>query len=156
MDFARRPRNMRELRYQMGEENASSGTSANNENASYHFFDTKNPRLEYPNEFNKHPTPIRYYAQDPWQHLGRIGYKRNTYQFRGPEKDVNNIYGGQHMKKTLWLEEMRRRIYAEKCGISAEIDESNIAGTAEVYYIKNWSREKRNPHLSWTRQTTTH
>lgn len=150
MDTQERPRNWRDLRYQLGEENAKSGMSGPSANAPVDFFDTRDPRIPYPQDYESHPQPIVYYADDPFQHLGRIGYRKNTYQFRGPEKDQNNIYGGQHMKKTLWLEEMRRRIYAETYGIDAEIDASNIGGTAGAFYIK--SREKKNPFITSTRE----
>lgn len=118
-------------------------------NASRDFFDTRNPRIPYPQQYEKHPQPVTYTAQDPFGHLGKIGYRKNTYQFRGPDKDQNNIYGGQHMKKTLWLEEMRRRIYAEQYGIDAEIDASNIGGTGGAFYLN--SREKRNPFIASTK-----
>jgi hypothetical protein len=135
----------------MGEKNASSTADSIAENTSGDFFDIKRPKLKYPEELEKHPRPITYRTDDPYAHLGRIGYTSNRYQFRGTNKDDNNIYGGQHMKKTLWLEEMRRRIIAENHGITADVDDASIAGTAEAYYLK--SREKRNPHYKQWSQT---
>lgn len=139
----------RNARRIMGEKNARSGMSGPELiDQSKDFFDTRHPQIKYPQEMQTHPAQVRYWAQDPFQRMGRIGYTRNTYQFRGAGKDENNIYGGQHMKKTLWLEEMRRRIYAEQYGISADIDASNIGGTAEAYYLK--TREKKNKYIdSW-------
>ena len=66
------------------------------------------------------------------------------------------------MKKTLWLEEIRRRVYAEKYGISADVDETSIAGTADAFYVI--SREKRNKYIKktdivgpvWTTNNPTH
>jgi hypothetical protein len=137
----------RTLRREIGERNAS--TPQDEPGASTgDFFDIKRPKLKYPQELEKRTQEIRYAWDDPFQHMGRIGYKRNTYQFRGPNKDDNNIYGAQHMNKTLWMEEMRRRVVAEKQGISADVDESSIAGTADAYHLK--TREKRNKYVKRT------
>jgi hypothetical protein len=113
-----------------------------------HFFDTKRPHLKYPQQLEKHHNPVSYNREDPYAHLGRIGYRRNTYQFRGPNKDDNNIYGAQHMKKTAWMEEMRRRLISEEHGITAEVDESSLTGTADAFYVT--SREKRNKYIKKT------
>lgn len=136
----------RTLRREIGEKNASTTADSVSDEQSGDFFDIKRPKLKYPEILEKHPRPISYRVDDPYAHLGRIGYTANRYQFRGPNKEDNNIYGGQHMKKTLWLEEMRRRIIAEQHGITADVDDSSIAGTADAYYLR--SREKRNPHFS--------
>lgn len=145
----------RNARRIMGEKNAKTGMSGPEMlDQDKDFFDTKHPKLKYPELMQTHPVPVRKWAQDPYQSLGRLGYTRNSYQFRGAGKDENNIYGSQHMKKTLWLEEMRRRIYAEQHGISAEIDASNIGGTADAYYLK--SREKKNKYIdSWRSDSKT-
>lgn len=135
------------LRREIGEKNATTtaddtGSGGNTGD----FFDIKRPRLKYPQMLEKPNVPTDYSWSDPFAHLGKIGYRRNTYQFKGTNKDDNNIYGGQHMKKTAWLEEMRRRIHAEEYGISAEIDDYSIAGTWEAYAIK--SREPRNKYYN--------
>lgn len=133
----------RTMRRELGEKNAR--TPAESEQGSVDFFDLKRSRIKYPQELEKHPEQIRYAWNDPFQHMGRIGYRMNTYQFRGANKEDNNIYGSQHMRKTLWLEEMRRRIIAEEHGISADVDETSIAGTADAYYLP--TREKRNKYI---------
>lgn len=132
----------RTLRSQLGEKNAT-GASLDAGQETGDFFDVERPRLKYPSMMERHPIPIHYPSGDPFLHMGRIGYTHNTYQFRGAEKDENNIYGSQHMKKTCWLEEMRRRIYAEEGGIDAHIDKSNVAGTAGAYYLNH---KKQNKH----------
>lgn len=134
-----RPSNRLDARRQAGERNA---TERPDKDAPTGWFTTRTPSIPYPRDMEKNPRPIRYKETDPWAHLGRVGYRRNTYQFRGANKTENNIYHSQHMKKTAWLEEMRRRIIAERCGISADIDTSDISGTADAYYI-NHARQKR-------------
>lgn len=133
------------MRREEGERRATTTVADEAEGASGDFFDIKRPRLPYPQSMEQHVRPVQYAWDDPFGHMGRVGYTRNTYQFKGPNKDDNNIYGGQHMKKTLWLEEMRRRIIAEAEGISADVDETSVAGTAEAYYIN--THVKRNPYL---------
>lgn len=123
----------RTLRSQLGEKNAT-GSSLDAGQETGDFFDVARPRLKFPQEMEARPTPISYPSGDPFQHMGRIGYTHNTYQFRGAGKEENNIYGSQHMKTSCWFEEMRRRIYAEEGGIDAHIDASNVAGTAAIYY----------------------
>ncbi len=142
----------RNARRTMGERNAKTGMSGPELiEQDKDFFDTRHPKLKYPEQLMERPAPVRYWSNDPFQHLGRVGYTRNTYQFRGAGKDENNIYGSQHMKKTAWLEEMRRRVEAEKHGITAAIDASNIAGTADAYYLN--SREKKNKYIdSWRKK----
>jgi hypothetical protein len=133
-------------RAELGEKNAS--TPVDEASGSINFFNVRRPRLEYPHELEKPHRPQDYAWADQYSHLGRIGYTSNSYQFRGPNKDDNNIYGRQHMKKTCWLEEMRRRCIAEEHGITAEVDESSIAGTADAYNVV--SREKRNKYIKKT------
>lgn len=153
---AARIRSYRALRREMGEKNASTAIDDTGDfNAQ--FFDIKRPRLKYPEEFDKHPQNVKTNPNDPYAHLGRVGYTRNTFQFRGVNKDENNIYGGQHMKKTAWLEEMRRRIIAENQGISADVDDTCISGTGQAFYLK--TREKKNTYYQanktavWNSQT---
>ena len=137
----RQMKSWRAQRLEHGERNArNAGLSEGTQNGD--FFSTKNPRIKYPVNMLEHPRQTYYYPEDPFQHLGRIGYTRNTYQFSGANKDENNIFGSQHMKKTAWLEEMRRRQYAEKYGIDAEIDKTNVAGTAEAYYLRKAPKNK--------------
>jgi len=114
--------------------------------------------IRYPAQLEKPPHLQIRGTRDPFAHLGRIGYRKNTWQFTGPGKDENNIYGWNQMKKTLWFEEMRRKVIAERFGIYAEIDESSVAGTGGAFYL----REKRNKYLKvapislgWTTTTTT-
>ena len=153
------------LRREIGEKNATTTTDeVATGGASGDFFDIKRPRLKYPQELENPQHPVVYAWDDPYAHLGRIGYRRNTYHFKGPNKDDLNIYGGQHMRKTYWLEEMRRRIHAEEFGISAEVDDYSIAGTGEANAVK--SREPRNKYYNrpgysredqkatWTRPTS--
>lgn len=141
----------RTLRREIGERNAST-TQDDTQGASGDFFDIKRPKLRYPEEFQRPVAPVSYNWAEPFAHLGKIGYKKNTYIFRGANKEDNNIYGAQHMKKTLWLEEMRRRLIAETQGISADVDETSIAGTAAAYYLGEspapTSREKRNKYYN--------
>lgn len=144
-DILTSSKSWRNQRRELGERNAGSRADEVAEGATGDFFDIKRPRLKYPQVLEKHTQPIQYAWDDPYQHMGRIGYARNTYQFRGTNKDDNNIYGSQHMKKTLWLEEMRRRIIAEQHGINADVDETTIAGTASAFYLN--TREKRNKYL---------
>lgn len=136
----------RAQRREIGEKNAS--TAVDDASGSADFFDIKKPRLKYPQEFEKNPRPVQYSITDPFKHMGKIGYTRNTYCFRGQNKEDINIYGSQHMKKTLWLEEMRRRLIAEEHGISADVDDSSIGGTADAFYLEDRviSREKRNKY----------
>lgn len=108
------------------------------------FFDTKRDRVQFPQTMDKPQQPKEYPSNDPYKHLGLIGYTRNTYQFKGRDKDDNNIYGGQHMKKTLWLEEMRRKVIAEREGISPAVDDSSVAGTGAAYYLNE--RTAKNPY----------
>jgi len=131
-------------RIDLGERNVIDTSSSNNNAGD--FFDVKRPKIKYPEVLEKHPQQQEYKWSDPYQHMGPIGYTKNRYQFRGQNKDDNNIYGGQHMKKTAWLEEMRRRIIAEKEGISADIDDSSIAGTASAFHVS--TREKRNKYIN--------
>lgn len=118
------------------------------EDATGDYFDLKRPRIQYPAEFYQDPHYTPPDPQDPFKHLGRIGYTRNTYTFKGNPKNDHNTYGSQHMKKTLWLEEMRRRIIAEKVGISPQVDETSIAETGGAYYLNTRSREKKNKYLT--------
>lgn len=125
----------------LGEANASSKQGS--ERGPSDFFDIDRDRVRYPEQLNEPTTPQHRRSNDPYAHLGRIGYTRNTYQFRGATASDNNIYGSQHMKKTAWLEEMRRKILAEEHGISADVDKANISGTASAYYL----RQKKNRYI---------
>lgn len=113
------------------------------------FFDIKKPRLKFPQDLEKPTSQVQYAWADPYAHLGRIGYRRNTYQFRGANKEDNNIYGGQHMKKTAWLEEMRRRLIAEEHGISADVDDTSIAGTIDAWRL---ARDNKNKYYTGRQQ----
>lgn len=101
------------------------------------FFSTRQDSIQYPQHLLKPHRIQEYDPTDPFAHLGKIGYRRNTYQFKGANRDDNNIYGANHMKKMLWLEEMRRRIIAEEIGVTADIDETSIAKDSDIYYLKN-------------------
>lgn len=114
------------------------------------FFDTKRKQIDYPRELLK-PVRLKVYNQEnPWAHLGKISYTRNTYQFHGPTADDHNAFGSNHMKKTFWFEEMRRRIIAEKSGISPEVDKSSLAGRGELYRVRD--RAHKNPFYGGRRQ----
>ena len=136
----------RGMRRAMGEYNAQFTADMQADDATGDYFDLRRPRLPYPQDLYKDPHPVHHDPYDPYKHLGLIGYTRNTYQFSGPTKDEVNQYGGQHMKKTLWLEEMRRRIIANREGISSDVDKTSIAGTGGAFYLN--TREKKNKYLT--------
>lgn len=126
------------IRRELGEYNSVN----NQKEKSQHFFDTRRKEIEFPQKLLK---PVRHFEHnpdDPFGYLGRIGYTKNNYQFAGPNREDNNIYGSNHMKKTLWLEEMRRRIISDEIGISPEFDDTSIAGTADAYYLDSKFQEQ--------------
>lgn len=94
------------------------------------------PELQKPQ--NKHISR----TLDPNAHLGLVGYTRNSYQFSGKNLEENNLRGNISMKKTAWLEEMRRRCIAEKHGISPDVDEGNLCGTSEAYRVRTAPKNK--------------
>lgn len=122
------------IRASLGELN-SRNVRASEDNKN--FFDTKDESIEYPQRMRRPHKPVVYMSDDPFAHLGKIGYTRNTYQFKGEGREDNNIYGSNHMKKMLYWEEVRRRIVAEEIGISADIDETSIAKETSLYYIND-------------------
>ena len=135
------PRAWESERRAQGEKNA---VSRDSDQYSMDWFDIAHASgIRYPAELEKRPRIQPKGSRDPYAHLGKIGYRQNTWQFTGPGKEENNIYGWNHMKKTLWFEEMRRKCIAEREGIFAEIDESSVAGTGGVFFL----REKRNKYL---------
>lgn len=102
------------------------------------YFDLKRPAIDFPNELQKQGRFVvggsSKFQRDPYKHLGLIGYKKNTYYFGGEHADLLNSLGWQHMKKTLWLEEMRRRVIAEEQGINETVDETTLGAKAEAYH----------------------
>lgn len=118
----------------MGEYNAKARDTGSE---SRHFFVSNGDTVVFPPHLLKPFKKIEYDPDKPFDHLGRVGYRRNTYQFRGPNREENNIYGSNHMKKTLWYEEMRRRIMSEEIGIYPDIDKTSLAGKSELYYIRD-------------------
>ena len=148
-------KSLRNIRRQYGERNARPEVAGQRE-----FFDINRQRIEVQPELRKKNPKPRINPEDPYAHLGPIGYKRNTYQFRGENKKDNNIYGSQHIKKTCWLEEMRRRVIAERQGISSAVDETSVAGKAELFYLQG-ARDHKNKYFkhrddrTWTSTSKT-
>lgn len=93
-------------------------------------------RVEIPSHLIKQVKPRQNVNPDPFAHLGKIGYKKNTWSTSGPFAEWGNRCSGTHMKKSFLAEEMRRKELAESgfgC-LDVAVDDDSVAGKAVGYY----------------------
>lgn len=124
-----------EKRARFGEANAR--YEKNPTAGDFDYVDIDQRRVEFPSQLYKPQRQVVRGQGDPYAHLGPVGYTRNTYAFHGADKETQNIWEGQHMSKTLWLEEMRRLCIAEKDGISSSVDDQSVAHTMDAYLTRS-------------------
>lgn len=79
-------------------------------------------------------------GEDPYKHLGPIGYTRNTWMHAPKSsefKSAQNLLLGFHVKKSAMLELARRMILAESLGgLPRDCDNDSLVSTEKFFYKK--------------------
>lgn len=92
--------------------------------------------LNYPEEITYPTQPRESKTEDPFQHLGPIGYTRNTWRSRGgPYQQAQNLFLGFHVKSSAMKELARRMILAESIGgLPRDIDEDSLVSNEKYFF----------------------
>lgn len=96
-------------------------------------------KISYPEELSiPREQKKRKVGDDPYKHLGPIGYVRNTWRSQGgPLQQAQNLFLGCHVKKTALSELARRMILAESLGgLPRNCDEDSLVSKEGYFYKK--------------------
>jgi len=104
--------------------------------------------LKYPEELAFPTQKKERTTQDPFQHLGPIGYTRNTWRSKGGSfQKAQNTYLGFHVKESAKKELARRLVLAESLGgLPRDIDKDSLVSD-EKYFFKKGKAPDRTKNM---------